>query len=584
MKIILRYSTFAITLIIFMLYACENDFLETLPKASANEVILANEKGVNMLLIGAYAALDGSTGMGGEWAASVSNWIWGDVASDDCAKGTLSGSLAPVIPIENYTVVPSNAYVSDKWRADYEGISRTNAVLRVLAKCDPPLSAEAQASIKAQALFLRAYIHFDLKKVFNNIPYITETVDPVLVPNNVDAWPMIESDLQFAVDNLPTVQSEVGRPTKYAAEALLAKAYIFQKKWEEARVLLDDIIANSGKSLMNNFGDNFDAAYRNNKESIWEIQYTVNDGSNGSLNGGNGDRGATPIAVDGLPNGWGWHQPTQNLVNAFMVDNEGLPIFEGSVSNFKNDMNILSTEYFAQDTVTPVDPRLDLTIGRRGVPYLDYGIMRGSTWIRQQDHAGPYLDKKKMFKKSQIGTLSDATGSTTNAINYRVLRFSHILLWRAEVAVESSTPDLAYATTLVNMIRSRANNQKVMGRCRTFILPNQTGLNVDYTAPAANYLVSTYPTDFPSVEYARKAIQMETRLEFALEGHRHFDLVRWGIAAATINAYLDQDRDFRTLFGGTNPAVFTENKNEFWPIPQTEIDLQQGVLVQNPGY
>jgi hypothetical protein len=567
-----------------MLYACENDFLETLPKASANEVILANEKGVNMLLIGAYAALDGSTGMGGEWAASVSNWIWGDVASDDCAKGTLSGSLAPVIPIENYTVVPSNAYVSDKWRADYEGISRTNAVLRVLAKCDPPLSAEAQASIKAQALFLRAYIHFDLKKVFNNIPYITETVDPVLVPNNVDAWPMIESDLQFAVDNLPTVQSEVGRPTKYAAEALLAKAYIFQKKWEEARVLLDDIIANSGKSLMNNFGDNFDAAYRNNKESIWEIQYTVNDGSNGSLNGGNGDRGATPIAVDGLPNGWGWHQPTQNLVNAFMVDNEGLPIFEGSVSNFKNDMNILSTEYFAQDTVTPVDPRLDLTIGRRGVPYLDYGIMRGSTWIRQQDHAGPYLDKKKMFKKSQIGTLSDATGSTTNAINYRVLRFSHILLWRAEVAVESSTPDLAYATTLVNMIRSRANNQKVMGRCRTFILPNQTGLNVDYTAPAANYLVSTYPTDFPSVEYARKAIQMETRLEFALEGHRHFDLVRWGIAAATINAYLDQDRDFRTLFGGTNPAVFTENKNEFWPIPQTEIDLQQGVLVQNPGY
>ena len=584
MKKKIIFSALPIALIIALLYACDEDFLDTLPKASANDVILANENGVNSLLIGAYSALDGHTGMGGEWSASVSNWIWGDVASDDGTKGTLSGSLAPVIPIENYTVVPSNAYVSDKWKTDYEGISRANSVLKVMAKCDPPLSDETQTAIKAQVLFIRAFMHFDLKRVFNNIPYVTETDDPTKVPNNVDAWQMIESDLQFAVDNLPKTQAEVGRPTKYAAEALLAKAYIFQKKWNQAKPLLDDIIVNSGKSLMVNFSDNFNAAYRNNKESIFEVQYTVNDGSTGSVNGGSGDRGATTIAVDGLPNGWGWHQPTQNLVNAFRVDATGLPLFDGTGSNFKNDMNILSTDYFVQDTITPVDPRLDLTIGRRGVPYLDWGIMRGSTWIRQQNHAGPYLDKKKMFRKSQMGTLSDATGSTTNAINYRIIRYSHILLWRAEVAVESTPADFAYATTLVNMIRTRANNEKVMGRCRTFILQSQTGLKVDNNVAAANYRVSPYPTDFPDLNYARKAIRMEMRLEFALEGHRHFDLVRWGIAEPTINAYFDQDRAFRSLFGGVNPAVFIPNKNEYWPIPQTEIDLQPGILTQNPGY
>jgi hypothetical protein len=582
------FSIVAIALLFTMLFACKDSFLDTLPTGSGNDVMVANEKGVNMLLIGAYAALDGQINADdwASWAASVSNWVWGDVASDDATKGSDLGDQSPIVPIENYSVVSSNAYVENKWSFNYAGIARANDVLKIMALCNPALSEDTQTSIKAQVLFIRGYIHFELKRVFNNIPYITEDVDPVKVVNTVDAWPKIEADLLFAVDNLPLSQEEVGRPTKYAAEAVLAKVYMFQKKWDEAKILLDDIIDNGPYSLMDNFDDNFNAANRNNTESVFEIQYSVNDGADGSTNGGWGDALNFPADIDGTGTCCGFHQPTQNLVNAFQVDANGLPLLSGPVPNFKNDMDILSSDYFLQDTVTLVDPRLDFTVGRRGVPYLDWGIMRGSTWTVDQGNGGPYVNKKNMFMQKDKGTGSTTTGWATgvNSNNYRAIRYAHILLWRAEVAAESSTPDFAYATTLVNMIRARANNHKLMGRCRTFFLPTQSGLIIDNSVPAANYLVNPYPAAFASLDYARQAIRTEMRLEFAMEGLRHFDLVRWGIAEPTINAYLEQDRAFRSLFGGVTPAVFTADKNEYWPIPLTQIELQPGILTQNPNY
>jgi hypothetical protein len=292
------------------------------------------------------------------------------------------------------------------------------------------------------------------------------------------------------------------------------------------------------------------------------------------------------IGVDGTSSCCGGFQPSQNLVNAFQVDGAtGLPLLDvDNPPNLKNDMGITSTTYFVQDTITPIDPRLDYTVGRRGIPFLDMGIMRGYEWIREQAYGGPYINKKYQFLKSEVGTATNTIGWATglNVGNYRAVRYAHVLLLRAEVAAE--TGDLAYATTLVNQIRNRAANNKIMGRCRTFILPGQAGLKVDYSVPAANYLIKPYPATFPNLDYARKAIRMEQRLELAMEGHRFFDLVRWGIAAKTINGFIQQDIPFRNYLGGTTPAVFIEGKNEYWPIPQTQIDLQPGVLVQNPGY
>lgn len=569
---------------IVYLAGCESDFLNTSPPASASNVVLANEKGVNALLIGAYAALDGQINGtdGASWAASVSNWVWGGVASDDATKGSDISDQSTIVPVENYSVDATNGYVADKWRFNYAGISRANDVLKVMAQATD-ISAANQALIKAQACFIRGFIHFELKRVYNNIPYITEDVDPVTVVNTVDAWPLIENDLKFAVANLPAVQTDVGRPTKYAAEAVLARVYLFQKKWSDAKTLLDDII-NSGKyDLMPNFSDNFVAAKRNNKESVFEIQYSVNDGASGSPNAGWGDALNFPVDIDGTGTCCGFYQPTQNLVNAFRVDPAtGLPV--DLPTNFKNDMGITSNETFVQDTITPVDPRLDLTVGRRGVPYLDWGIMRGSTWIRDQGNAGPYLNKKNMFLKKDKGTLSTTTGWATgvNSNSYRAIRYAHVLLWRAEVAAE--TGDLATATTLVNKIRTRAQAEKVMGRCRTFILSSQTGLKIAAAVPAATYLVNNYPATFASLDAARTAIRREMRLEMAMEGFRFFDLVRWGIASTTLNAYIEQDKQFRSLLGGVKPAVFVSPKNEYWPLPQTQVDLEPGVLTQRTGF
>jgi hypothetical protein len=583
------FITLVVAMLMTVFFGCKKSFLDTLPTGSANDALLANEKGVNAILIGAYAAIDGQiNGTDGTgWASSVTNWVWGDVASDDGTKGSDISDQSTIVPVENYSVDATNGYVANAWRFDYAGIARANAVLKELAKVTPALPDATTTSIKAQALFIRAFIHFQAKKIYNNIPYIKETDDPVKVPNNVDAYPLIEADLQFAVANLPTSQSDVGRPTKYAAEALLAQVYLFEKKWTDAKPLLDDIIASGKYSLMPNFTDNFVAAKRNNAESVFEIQYSVNDGADGSPNAGWGDALNFPVDIDGTGTCCGFHQPTQNLVNAFQVDAAGLPyvVTTGTPPNFKNDMGVLSTASFIQDTVTPVDPRLDFTVGRRGVPYLDWGIMRGSTWIRDQNNAGPYLNKKNMFLKKDKGALSTTTGWATgvNSNSYRMITYSHVLLWRAEVAAETS--DLATATTLVNQIRARAAaSAPVMGRCRTFVLPNQTGLKIDITKPAATYHVAPYPATFPNQAYARTAIYTESRLEFAMEGFRHFDLVRWGLAATTINAYLVQDRAFRSLFGGVTPAVFTAGKNEYWPIPQVQKDLQPGVLTQNTGY
>jgi starch-binding outer membrane protein, SusD/RagB family len=582
------FITLIVASLITVFYGCKKSFLDTLPTGSANDALLANEKGVNAILIGAYAALDGQiNGTDGTgWASSVTNWVWGDVASDDGTKGSDITDQSTIVPVENYSVDATNGYVVNAWRFYYAGIARANAVLKELAKVNPALPDATTNSIKAQAMFIRAFIHFQAKKVYNNIPYIKETDDPIKVVNTIDAWPLLEADLQFAAANLPASQTDVGRPTKYAAEAVLAYVYLFEKKFTAAKPLLDDIIASGKYSLMPNFSDNFLAAKRNNAESVFEIQYSVNDGADGSPNAGWGDALNFPVDIDGTGTCCGFHQPTQNLVNAFQVDATGLPIAvtTGTPPNFKNDMGILSTANFVQDTVTLVDPRLDYTVGRRGVPYLDWGIMRGSTWIRDQSNAGPYLNKKNMFLKKDKGALSTTTGWATgvNSNSYRAITYGHILLWRAEVAAQLN--DLSTATSLVNQVRARAGNQVLMGRCRTFILPNQTGLKVDLTAPAANYMVAQYPATFANQAYALTAIQTELRLEFAMEGFRHFDLVRWGIAATTINAYLAQDRLFRSLFGGVAPASFTANKNEYWPLPSVQVSLQPGVLTQNSGY
>jgi len=539
-----------------MMTSCGDEFLETTPLGVGNEQMLSNKTGVNSVLIGAYSLLDG-VGSGGTYFSAVSNWIYGTVASDDGYKGSDVGDLAQITTIEKYIQQADIGGFNDKWVALYDGISRSNDVLRLIAKATDMTDAE-KTQATAEARFLRAWYHFEAKKMWNMVPYVNETVTDYLnLPNDKDIWPLIEADFQFAVDNLSVTKTQVGRASKWTAKAMLAKAHMYQNDITAAKPLLVDVITNGPFSLVPNYHDNFRIATENNSESVFEVQMSVADGGSGE-NGSWGDNLNFPYGAG--PGGCcGFYQPSQNLVNAFKTDANGLPLLDTfNDVDVKNDEGLSSSDPFTPYDGT-LDPRLDWTVGRRGLPFLNWGIHPGKNWIRDQSFAGPYTFKK-FFANS--GDNAGAESPRANANNYRALRFADILLMRAEIAVEEN--DLATALTIVNQIRTRAANDIV---------------KKDDGTPAANYLIKPYPA-FANQEYARKAVRFERRVELAMEGHRHFDLVRWGNADVVLNAYLAKESKKRTYLTG---ATFKKGSSEYFPIPQAQIDIMgANVLKQNP--
>lgn len=539
-----------------MMNSCKDKFLETTPLGVGNEAMLSNKSGVNSVLIGAYSLLDG-VGSGGTYFSAVSNWIYGTVASDDGYKGSDVGDLAQITTIEKYIQQADIGGFNDKWVALYDGVSRSNDVLRLIAKATDMTDAE-KSQATAEARFLRGWYHFEAKKMWNMVPYVDEKVTDYLnLPNDKDIWPLIEADFQFAVDNLSATKAQVGRASKWSAKAMLAKTHMYQSDYTAAKPLLVDLVTNGPFSLVANYHDNFRIATENNSESVFEVQMSVADGGSGE-NGSWGDNLNFPYGSG--PGGCcGFYQPSQNLVNAFKTDANGLPLLDTfNDTDVKNDEGLSSSDPFTPYDGT-LDPRLDWTVGRRGLPFLNWGIHPGKNWIRDQSFAGPYTFKK-FFAAS--GENAGAESPRANANNYRAIRFADILLMRAEIAVEEN--DLATALAIVNQIRTRAATEIV---------------KKDDGTPAANYLVKPYPA-FASQEYARKAVRFERRVELAMEGHRHFDLVRWGNADVVLNAYLAKESKKRSYLTG---AVFKKGSSEYFPIPQAQIDIMgSNVLKQNP--
>lgn len=548
----------------FML-SCSDDFLELKPKASNSIATFYSENGVNAMLTGAYSILDGHYDNGwafNQWGGSVSNWVWGAVASDDAYKGSESSDQQTINDIEQFNVTSSNEYLDSKWRFMYEGVSRCNAILKVLSEVtDEQVPADKKVWFEAQTRVLRAHFYFELTRVFGKVPYIDETTEaPETVPNDHLLFSEIEADLTAAIPNLKHREAEKARITKWGATAYLAKVYMFQNKHGQAKPLLESIITQGGYELMDNYQDNYMIATNNNKESILEVQYAVNDGTDGSLNGGWGD--ALNFPSGGQSTCCGFFQPTRNLANAFKVDaTTGLPLF--------GTYNVVGQDVGGVEYGGAVDPRLDHTIGRAGVPFLDWGNM-DPAWVRDPSNGGPFLYKKTLFLASEKGSKSTETGWATgvNANNYRMIRLAHVYLWRAECAVAEN--DLGTAKDYVNLVRNRAKGSTV----------------VEFSdgTPAANYKVEPY-TGFANEEEALRAIQWETRLEFGMEGHRFFDLVRWGIVADVMQNYLNTESLRQSYLVG---KTFKAGTNEIWPIPQTQIDLSSvdgsSSLTQNTGY
>lgn len=589
-KKFLKYSLI-VGLVIGSITACKDEFLTRDPQGKYSPAALLTPNGVEGLLLGAYAMIDGQ-GLDGQdsWNNDIQSWVFGGLASDDSYKGTDAGDQPEQSFIEKYDFQPTNNHIKNKWRGLYKGIARTNDVLNRLAEVSA-IGDARRKQITAEARFLRGLYHFEAKKMWKTVPYIDETIFKIedlqstKVPNDKDIWPMIEADLKAALDGLPEVQTEVGRPTKWAATGFLAKAYMYQgwnvttgvpntAKLTQAKALLEQIIASGKFSLRPKFEDNFLIATRNNSESLFEIQYAVSSASGDAADAGVGL--AHPY-ID--PWGCcGFYQPSQNLVNAYKTDAKGLPLLDTfNDTDVTNDQGLKYTDPFVPYAGN-LDPRLDQTVGRRGILFKDFKI-HGSDFIRDQGYAGPYSPKKHISEKAGFGVNGWGNLSSNN---YRILRYDMILLWLAECEVELGS--LENARKLVNQVRTRAANPE--GFVKKAV--QGTKSRDDYTVlnePAANYVIKTYDTPWADAATARKAVRFETRLEFAMEGHRFFDLQRWGIAAETLNKYVAVEANKRVYKKG---AVFTKGKNEYFPIPQEAIDRSYkagaATLTQDPSY
>ena len=576
-KFNLMLTTFLLCCLLIQL-SCKEAFLTKEPPGVAAGSVMEASAGVEALLVGAYSTLQGFGRFGGDPAT---DWTYGSGASDEAYKGSSSGDQTNFNSVERFECLPSNAYMAERWRDCYNGVARSNQVLVFLKNTQAGTNkiADARAKvIEAEAKYLRAWFHFKANRVFRNIPYVkteAELGKPAIdVPNTDAGWTDMEADIQFAIDNLPeSFPGEPGRATKYAATALKAYVFMNENKLASAKPLLDAII-NSGKfSLVSNYYDNYNETTENNKESIFEIQaQTSSVNQSAMLIAGPSMHQAGPAAI-----GWGFYQPSQVLVETFQVKSDGLPylnITDRPV--FKNDMLTLSATVFEPSTQL-VDPRLDWTVSRRGIDFLGWGICQGAIWIRDQSNGGPYMTKKYMHLFANRALQTNGSGFDNNR-NFRAIRLAHVLLWRAECAIADN--DLVMAKTLVNQIRNRAKgSQVVMGLCSTYKMDGSVPVVVDYTKPAANYKVEPYDA-FASKDEATKAVQVEWSLEFACEGQRFFNLRRWGNLKDVMTDYISRDTKFRTFLTG---ATFVSPKNEYWPVPQGQLDIQAS-LTQDPNH
>jgi hypothetical protein len=603
----------AVALIIIGIQACKKTWLDVKPLGTLNESNLSNATGIQGLLIGAYSMLRGQI----NWGSSPTNWTFGSVAGGDSYKGSIPSDqfTEGAGPVSIFTVDPTNGYVREKYVGIYNGVQRANEVLRLMASAKD-LTATDQKTITAEARFLRGYFHMEARKMWKAPPYVDESVTVaagnINVPNIdasgnfIEIWPKVEADLQSAMDNLPATQPTRGRANKWAAMAMLAKAYMFQNKFTQAKPLLDQLItsgvtAGNQKYALVNYEANFNAATDNSAESVFAVQFSVNDGSGTA--GRYGDNLNFPNGSG--PGGCcGFNNPSISLANAYKTDANGLPLLDtyntgpnvGAATGTSITEPGVKTFYTTTGTWTGnLDPRIDWAIGRPGVPYFDWGVVpSGLDWIRDPGTNGPFSPKKNVYAKSQAGSLASTETSfwgptQMDANNYDLIRFADIILWAAEVETEIGS--LAQATTYVNMIRSRAADPA------GWVYKNSTydaatGKYAVNATPADNYKVGTYTT-FPDKAFARKAIMHERYIELAMEGHRFFDLQRWdkatpGLMANVLNAYITAEIPRPSLFSVNPNAKFTKGKNEYYPLPQNQIDIQNSTgtvtLKQDPAY
>lgn len=569
MKMIKKlFTTSLLTLIVA---GCGSD-LEVPPKAVLTEQQVTSPANIDGLVIAAYSYL-------GNDHYTAPNFLWptGNLRAGDAHKGGNGPSdifayhalslFEPLVPdMESFPpdLIDLN---NKKWTRNYTGISRANAGLQVIANAEGT-SIENAAEKQAELRFIRGVFYFDLKIHHKHIPYIDESMslDEISATTNRDLtdqelWDKIADDFRFASENLPNVQQDVGRASALAAKAYLAKTRLYQAyvqddthsvvsidadKLNEVVALVNEIEASGVYDLLPDFGNNFQAEFDNSRESVFAIQRSLNDGSPDG-------RGSWPSALNAPQAGGfgccGFHVPTENFVNAFKTSPDGLPMFDTY-----NDANYV----IANDTV---DPRLDHTVAMEGKPfkYDPELIHGGDSWARAAGIYGNFTGMKDL-EHPDCDCRGENGPFSIWSMNTVLIRYSDVLLWKAEALIQLDR--FADALPIINRLRTRA--------------AASTGMLND----ASLYNVNTY-SSFASKEEAFAALRWERRLELGLEGHRFFDLVRWGVAKETLDEYFNIEKVRKPYL---EDASFTEGKHEFLPIPNQQINLSGGIYIQNSGY
>lgn len=573
MKKIIYCAAVALT----MLTAGCNDFLDSQkPQGTLDLEQVLNPQNVDKLVISAYAVWISAEDIN----SSFSMWNF-DVRSDDAYKGgngTEDGDVFHALEISQ-GIMTTNWNISDMWQRLYNGISRANTALAVLTQMDADKYPLRDRRI-AEMRFLRAHGHFLLKRLYKNIPMV---MDQNLTPEqyndldntsytNDESWQMIAEDFEYAFEHLPQRQTEVGRPNRAAAAAYLAKTYLYKAYRQDnpashqvTGIDTDDlqqvvkytdpaIMSASGCALEADFHNNFrpEPEYENGCESIWAMQYSFNDGTtNGNCNWSYG------LIVPNIPGvtdgGCDFYKPSQNLVNAFRTDSNGLPMPDTD----RHDYNP-ATDY--------ADPRLFLTIGIPGTPYMfnsKYIIDRSPVWSRSNGLYGYNISLKHNVDPDSKYLVKGAWwGSPMNRI---VLRYADVVLMRAE-ALAQLGQNPAEVIALLNSLRNRARLS--------------TSMIADYEALyGVRINVRPYNGSYSQAELIAM-VRHERRVELAMESERFFDLVRWGNAAEIINRYYADEADNCAIYSG---ARFTADRNEYLPIPHSQISASNGHYTQNIG-
>lgn len=550
--------------------SCENA-LDYTPTGVLSSSDLTSPTAIDGLVTAAYAAI----GNGDMIGPIYSNWVYGSVRSDDAYKGGGgTGDVGEIDALEHYnlTTPTIGAFVTRTWQNLFKSISRCNVALRAvntLTEANYPAKKIRLAELR----FLRAHSYFTMKLLYKNIPIFDETAtetDILKTSNdlkNEDSWNKIAGDFQYAIDNLPASQPELARANKAAAQTYLAKLRLYQAyeqdnshkvininktRLQEVVALTQAVISSGKYSLSKDIADNFLPETENGPESVFAIQFTINDGTTAGRmsyeDGLNYPHGAPQYGC------CGFHAGSQNLVNAHTTDANGWPNFD----TFNDKIADLTTQ--------TVDPRLDHTVGIDGHVYkYDNTKLFSNSWVRDPGVYGNFhtMRFQQLATSGSYFKLGPFMGT---AKNYDILRYDDVLLMQAEAYIQLGQH--ANALPLINQIRERAAAST--GRLK----------KLDGTF-ASKYNVKPYTSAGWTQDFAFKALQWERRLEFATEGARFFDLVRWGIAEPTLNAYIAKEKVRRTFLA---TAKFTAGRDEYLPIPQAEITFTNGLYKQNPGY